>query len=243
MLRISRWIFHAMPFSDEELAYLIQEIRNEPNYFANTDSIVDRCTFRYIDDTRLDDFAVDDVTEQEMRFSIIGKVIRRNTFLKPEGSLRLDATFTQNEDDLTLLQRTRIKTALSAPRGVYGTDIVKEDWAHYQTTLERIINSAMSPIGKPEYWSPYRKDKNVFLLTHMLLSVSVLGFTDFGYLLSIRFKNKDMATGGNDKTKRGHALLKSGGLATSGELEDDLIEDPEQSDDSDLQANRTASFM
>lgn len=161
-----------MPFSQEELAEIVHEIRSDDNYFANSESICNKCAFFQTDDNRFDDVAVDNLTRRELHFSILGRVVRRSSFLLPEGAFRPSRVFPTKQDELSSLLNSCIRVSLAPPRDVLDPRIVKDDWKSYQTTLARLIKVSMEQAQEGAiYWSPYRKDKNMFILRHPLISV------------------------------------------------------------------------
>ncbi|KAL5520006.1 hypothetical protein ACEPAG_1666 [Sanghuangporus baumii] len=209
-----------MPFSQDELTEIVKEIKNDDNYFANSDSILNRCAFRQIHDTQYDESAVDNLTEQELQFSIIGRVVRKSTFLQPEGVFRPSGVFPTKQDELSSLLNSTLRLSLAPPRDVMDIRTAKDDWRRYQVTLSQLIKSATDQAESTKYWSPYRKDTNKFMLRHLLISAKE-NFSE----------GRD---NGQAKTGRGGINFTS---SQSGELDNDLIEDDDRSGLSDQQIN------
>ncbi|KAL5524501.1 hypothetical protein ACEPAF_9641 [Sanghuangporus sanghuang] len=212
-----------MPFSQEELSEIVKEIRTDDNYFANSDSILNRCAFRQINDTQYDESAVDNLTEQELQLSIIGRVVRKSTFLQPEGAFRPSGVFPAKQDELLSLLNSTLRISLAPPKDVMDSRTAKDDWRRYQVTLSQLIKSTDQSEGTTsKYWSPYRKDKNKFMLRHLLISAK-----------ENSLEGKDNEQAKTDGSRGGIDFTSS----QSGELDDDPIEDDDGSGLSDQQRN------
>ncbi|EJC97975.1 uncharacterized protein FOMMEDRAFT_171360 [Fomitiporia mediterranea MF3/22] len=203
-----------MPLSDEELTALVNKIRNDPNYFTKFDSIPQRCTFKAIDDTQFDAVAVDSQSDHVLHFSILGRIVRKTTYLRPEGPFKPTGANPPKREEQEKFLKTRLKASLAPLRDVLDTETAKEDWAKYRATLEKIIEATTEFSADTKIWSPYRTKKNVFTLNHKLIS---------------RRDDEGFSRGEKATILRGGGSLGSsdGGVEPSGELNEDPIDEPE----------------